>query len=402
MIVNILFFAFLFIFTINLKTVFFSFPIFYLFAPIGLLLFLKDFYVSNFKIDRKLLVFFTIILLGVIVNLISFLFNQIGDFLYIRQVYLYSVISFFYTYFLIRIFLINKENDFDKLVLMLVMVVFAQLFFSFVLFLNGTLFDIFFSIFDTAIGYAGSNTIDEFNKQRMIAIGNPFFGSAIINCFTLVILSIQFKYSKYKRSLIFLWVFISILGIASARTTIFGVILSLFILVKNYKVSYKYLFSILIIFLLLFDFIYFTNERIQTIVDFSFSFIFDFKNSQASNSASELLDMWSVLPDTFSTWLIGDNFFQDANGYYYKGVDIGYLRIVFANGIIGLVVFLLMQAYLLFNVKFKQPVLGGYIFLMIVIFFLNFKGLTNLAPLILIFFIYSRFSSVDYGKVNKL
>ena len=83
MIVNILFFAFLFIFTINLKTVFFSFPIFYLFAPIGLLLFLKDFYVSNFKIDRKLLVFFTIILLGVIVNLISFLFNQIGDFLYI-------------------------------------------------------------------------------------------------------------------------------------------------------------------------------------------------------------------------------------------------------------------------------------------------------------------------------
>ncbi|QOW44512.1 MULTISPECIES: hypothetical protein [Acinetobacter] len=398
---NFIFFIFLFIFVVNLKTVFFSFPIFYFFAPIGLFLFLKDFYVSKFLLDRKFLTFFFIIFLSLIISAISLLVNQIGDFFYVRQIYLYSIISFFYIFFIIKIFLINQNNDFDKLVLFFITSVATQLFFSFVLFMSPSLFDAFFSIFDTAIGYADSDAVDKFNEQRMIAIGNPFFGSAIINCFTLVLLAVHFKFSKYKKILIVLWVVIAILGIASARTTIFGITLSLIILLKDYKSSYRYLLAVLIILLISLNFAYFTNERIQTIIDFSFSFIFDFKNSQASDSASELVSMWNILPSKVSTWLVGDNFFIDQNGYYYKGIDVGYTRIIFANGMLGLITFLSMQVYLLYNIKFKRLVLS-LIALLLVILFLNFKGLANLTFLILIFFMYSRLTSTDYGDVSKL
>lgn len=401
MMFNFIFCLFLFIFVVNLKTVFFSFPIFYFFAPIGLFLFLKDFYVSKFFLDKKFLTFFFIIFLSLIISAVSLLINQSGDFFYIRQIYLYSIISFFYIFFIIKIFLINKDNDFDKLVLLFITSVFTQLFISFVLFMSPSLFDIFFSIFDTAIGYAGSDTVDKFNEQRMIAIGNPFFGSAIINCFTLVLLAVHFKFSKYKKILIILWVFIAILGIASARTTIFGIALSLIILLKDYKFSYRYLLTVLIVLLTSLNFAYFTNERIQTIIDFSFSFIFDFKNSQASESASELLSMWNILPDKVSTWLVGDNFFMDQNGYYYKGIDVGYTRIIFANGMLGLITFLLMQAYLLYNIRFNRLILS-ISSLMVVILFLNFKGLSNLTFLILIFFMHSRLTSMDYGKVIRL
>lgn len=398
---NFIFFIFLFIFVINLKTVFFSFPIFYFFAPIGLFLFLKDFYTSKFFLDKKILTFFSIISLSIIIFFVSFLINQNGDMLFIRQIYLYTIISFFYTFFIIKLFLINKKNDFDKLVLFFITAVFIQLFISFVLFMSSSLFNTFFSIFDTAIGYASADTVDKFNEQRMIAIGNPFFGSAIINCFTLVLLAAHFKFSKYKNKLIILWVFIAILGIAAARTTIFGIALSLIILLKDYKSSYRYLLTVLIALLVFLNFAYFTNERIQTIVDFSFSFVFDFKNSQASDSASELLNMWNILPNKLSTWIVGDNFFMDQNGYYYKGIDVGYTRIIFANGILGLIVFLLMQVYLLYNIRFKRSILSLSA-LLVVIIFLNFKGLSNLTPLILIFFMYSRLNSVNYGKVGRL
>lgn len=392
MLIKFCFFVFLFIYVINLKTTFFTFPIFYIFAPIGLLLVLKDFFTSYSVVERKFCVFFGFIFLAIIANALSFLINQSGDLLYYREVFFYSFISFFYAYFLNKIFLKIKDNSLDKLVLYFSAVVAVQLLISFVLFLNKGLFDVFFSFFDSAIGYSGGEAIDKFNEQRIIAIGNPFFGSAIINCFTLIILSIQFKYSNYKKIYMILWCLIVLFGIASARTTILGVLISFLILLKAYKVSFKYLLSIFLVGIIVFNFLYFTNERIQTIIDFSFNFLFDFRNSQASSSTGELIEMFKILPNKTGTWIFGDNLFKADNGYYYKGIDVGYSRIIFANGIIGLFVFLAMQIYMVFNIKFDKENIIDHIFLVSIILILNFKGVANLTSLILVFFIYTVFS----------
>ncbi|MDH1689970.1 hypothetical protein [Acinetobacter junii] len=398
MLINFFFFSFLFIFVVNLKTLFFSFPIFYFFAPLGFLLFLKDILITKLVIKKQIIVFFSFLLLAVLANFISYLTNQDGDFLYLRQVYLYILISFFYAYFLIKLFFCMKNHSLDKLILFFLVVVATQLLVSFILFLNSSLFDLFFSFFDTAIGYTGVNTVDDFNEQRMIAIGNPFFGSAIVNCFSLIILAIQFKYTDYKKSYIVLWSIISILGIASARTTIIGVLISFLVILSGYRKSFKYIAGILILALVVFNFLYFTNERVQTIIDFSFSFLFDFRNSQASDSTGELMQMLNVLPNNVKTWLVGDNFFQDGNGYYYKGIDIGYSRIIFANGILGLIVFLLMHFYMFYQVKFDKKNLLNYLYMFMVVIALNFKGVANFASFIMVLFIYT----VLYASKKKV
>ena len=111
MLINFFFFSFLFIFVVNLKTLFFSFPIFYFFAPLGFLLFLKDILITKLVIKKQIIVFFSFLLLAVLANFISYLTNQDGDFLYLRQVYLYILISFFYAYFLIKLFFCMKNHS---------------------------------------------------------------------------------------------------------------------------------------------------------------------------------------------------------------------------------------------------------------------------------------------------
>ena len=114
-----------------------------------------------------------------------------------------------------------------------------------------------------------------------------------------------------------------------------------------------------------------------------------FRHSQASDSTSELMQMLNVLPNNLKTWLVGDNFFQDSNGYYYKGIDIGYSRIIFANGILGLIVFLLMHFYMFYQVKFDKKNLLNYLYMFVIVIALNLKGVANFASFIMVLFIYT-------------
>lgn len=396
--INITIFFLLFIYLINLKTVYFSFPIFYFFAPFGLLLFFNDLIKKKYTIEYGYILFFSLTIIGFLFSCLSILFNQSGDFFLVRQVYLYNIICFFYLYFFVKIFLKNG-GSLDDLITLFLATVSVQLIISFTLYLSPTLFNLFFSFFDTAIGFVSKETVENFNDQRMIAIGNPFFGSAILNCFSLIMLAIYFKYTKNKKLLILIWIVISVLGMASARTTIIGIIISLIIFLINFKISFKYLFSVLLVLILAVNFFYFTNDRIQNIIDFSLGFIFDFNNSQASQSTSTLMDMLKIFPDNLNTWIYGDGFFLDNNGYYYKGVDVGYSRIIFANGVLGLMYFILFQILIFVNssLNFKKNVFP--IFFIILVLILNVKGVVNFVPYFLIFLIFS--TMLDFQKGLK-
>ena len=60
-----------------------------------------------------------------------------------------------------------------------------------------------------------------------------------------------------------------------------------------------------------------------------------------SNSFDLTKKMWQTLPDNLLTWIIGDAKYVDENGGYYMHVDVGYLRILFYGGLIGLFLYLL-------------------------------------------------------------
>ena len=88
--------------------------------------------------------------------------------------------------------------------------------------------------------------------------------------------------------------------------------------------------------------------------------------------------------------------------HYYKGTDVGYLRILFFMGLIGISVFFFQKIYLFFStikldksisLDFKQLLF----FLFILMIVLNFKGFVDLDVIIFLFF----WAFILYGREKK-
>ncbi|HFF4972508.1 TPA: hypothetical protein ACGDK8_003939, partial [Acinetobacter baumannii] len=96
-----------------------------------------------------------------------------------------------------------------------------------------------------------SDTLQNFSEARLVGIGASFFAAGILNSFFLILLAYYINYSKGKKNyflLLTLFLIISIVGILFSRTTIIGIVLSIFFFL-NYKNLFK---VVLLIFPLLF------------------------------------------------------------------------------------------------------------------------------------------------------
>ena len=55
-----------------------------------------------------------------------------------------------------------------------------------------------------------------------------------------------------------------------------------------------------------------------------------FTSGKLSTESTDVMMNMYVFPDNLSTWLIGDGIWTDPRtGFYYKGTDIGYCRMIF-------------------------------------------------------------------------
>lgn len=388
--------ALIFFYISLIKPVFLGFPIIYLLVPFGMVVFLIDTLNNNFNIKLNFLKIFLIFFFIVFFFMLSIIINQNGDIYYIKEVFQFNIFAFFSSYFIIRYYIKNFNSDIDQFVLIFSNAVLFQLIISFIALVNSSFFNFIFSVIDSTILFEGA--LESFSDFRMVVIGTPFFGSAIINCFTLVLISAYYPTSRYKKLFLFLWAFIAILGMISARTTIVGVIISMVIFVIQ---SYKYRSNILLYSFILAIALIFVlpniklSEQFSDIQDFAFDFLLNFKESKASDSTEDLLQMYKVIPDNFQTWLIGDGFFKSEFGLYYKNIDIGYLRVIFANGIIGLFMYLFFNYFIV-----KKSGIPYYFLIFLTMLILNFKGFTNMTYLVILFFIFQTLSSKEIS-INK-
>ncbi|WP_168541942.1 hypothetical protein [Acinetobacter sp. A2] len=389
---NFFIFVILFITVFNIKVFFPPYNLLVITGGSGFLIFLLKSFNDNLKINKFLLNGSIGISIAMIFFLfLSFLINQVYDFFFFKEIILFNFFSFFSAYLVVFLIekKIKKENYLMKYIFyMFSLVVSMQLLLSFIAYLSPGFFNFLFGIFsrenidDKAIGL---------NEIRMVGLGASFFGSGIINCFALIVLSSFIRFEKQKKIILFFIFFlIFFLGIMSARTTIIGFIISLFILFSSIEVVSKLLkFSILLLILLfLFNpIISFDNERVLNIISFGFDFLFDYENSQASKSTGELGEMWSNIPDnSLKTWIFGDVYYRDGLSYY-KGIDIGYLRIIYSVGILGLLAFFYIHWYLISNITSKYFNFFVKIILFVMMIVLNAKGVTNFIPLLSIFYI---------------
>ncbi|HFF4284057.1 TPA: hypothetical protein ACGCY0_003883, partial [Acinetobacter baumannii] len=143
-----------------------------------------------------------------------------------------------------------------------------------------------------------SDTLQNFSEARLVGIGASFFAAGILNSFFLILLAYYINYSKGKKNyflLLTLFLIISIVGILFSRTTIIGIVLSIFFFL-NYKNLFK---VVLLIFPLFFLLIIYgkTLSESNAQIAFGLDFLFNTKNSQASSSFNGLKEMYDILPD---------------------------------------------------------------------------------------------------------
>lgn len=379
-------FILIFLFVTQIRLPFFTFPIFYFISFFGFILLIFNIFFN--RVNRFYGSIFLINALLIFIYLISYLINQQGDFLFLREIIFFNLLSIFFIIFFE--FYIKKYNismDFTKVAMS---AVFVQMLLSFLAYISPSFFNIVFDLFPLNLGLFD---LDELAKIRMIVVGTPFFGSAVMGCIMLIWFAEYITKTRESKSLnLAIFLFLSIFLILSARTNIFGVIFSLIVLVSSYKgfiVLIKSLLLILI-FYLFFKYFFLTQD-IKDLFNFGFEVFTNYNNSQASSSVDGVFEMLKVMPNNIQTWLIGDAYFKSHDGYfYYKEIDIGFLRVIFNNGLIGLVLYIYLVYYMLYKANDKYLLKKTKYLMFLVFFILMVKGLANIFPYIMLVYVLSK------------
>lgn len=380
---NFFIFISIFLYLTQVRTPFFTFPIFYIWSFLGSIIIIIK--LINNNVNKDIFYIIVINLFMVLFYFISYVANQQGDFLFLREIILYNFFSIMFCVFLYQFSMkIAHKVDYIKTISYVLLL---QLSISFLAFINPGFYSFIFSVFPQN---SGQVDIDAFNEIRMVTLGTPFFGSAVLSSIFLIVIAQNISNEKGLKPIAFLiYISICILSILSARTAIIGVTLSFLLLLYKFKGNYKYFLSLAILFAI--TFMYIDNvqlsSRISDITDFGFEFLYNYNNSEASKSIDELKEMLLVLPNNFKTWIIGDAYFKSRNGFdYYKFIDIGFLRVIFNFGLIGLFLFIFLNIFLL--VKINKEYLSNISKIIILICFLILmvKGLANIFPYLMLIF----------------
>ena len=242
---------------------------------------------------------------------------------------------------------------------------------------------------------------------RLIGFGMAFFGAGIISSIALIFTAYRIRNYSGKIWGLIGWIstytWIAVTGVCMARTTYVGVGVSMAIFVWNsrlfkLKISGKLrkiiaatavLIVMAITFILLLPAS--VKSELESMSDFAFELFINYQQDGevSSSSTNELLEMWEVMPSYMRTWIIGDGLWVDPmSGRYYMSTDVGYLRLIFYFGIIGMLTYMWFQynsvRYAISKNRgnMKIPLLLLFAICMI----LNLKGLTDIIAYSSLFF----------------
>ena len=192
-----------------------------------------------------------------------------------------------------------------------------------------------------------------------------------------------------------------------ARTTLVGVLMAIaFVIFKSnmWKLKIKIssiklvlsMFVVLCAFsLFVMNFSYEVKTSLLVAYDFGFELINSYtQTGQLETASTNAMFRMYIFPSLFKTWVIGDGLWMDSFGRFYMHTDIGFIRMIFYFGIVGLISFIVFQSVSIFAVYRNNKYLGKIPFILIFVYFfvLNLKGFTDLFYLIIPFCYCSSFT----------
>lgn len=243
---------------------------------------------------------------------------------------------------------------------------------------------------------------------RLMGFGVQFFAAGIINCFTLLLIVVRMKYYvKGFKDMFWLtlsFIFVTAIGMMMSRTTMVGAGVALGLLLLGVKINIRHLrlskfFSVVKSLLVLVMFMIplwlslpeDMKNSLEKAGEYGFEMFVNYaeKGEATTASSNQLKTMYDTYPTEPNTWIIGDGWFADPihEGSYYMRVDVGYLRLLFYVGLIGLIAYFNYQYQMIryFNHltygKYKLFTIAVFVLLLI----LNLKGFTDFTQLMSIF-----------------
>lgn len=330
----------------------------------------------------------------------------------------FDFFSAYLIYYLIK--KIYKKPCIDYVIYYFVLAALVQTFISIYFFLSPAALDTYLSLLKESTIDGVIKRLGLFDK-RFMGIGNVFFkGSTNYGIsFLAVVILPYLKPNFITKNAVLYWpsvALIAIGGIMTGRTVFVAIglgILMIGILKAqnildfirlNFKIIIYILLAIPVIFWI--ARLYIDPHRLELIANFAFEFYMNFTegNGLQTSSTNTLKRMYSVLPESLKTWLIGDGRMDDPKGGYYMHTDVGYLRLIFYFGLPGTFLFLwlLIKYYkILASLAPLKPI--KLFFLMFVMWsvILNFKGLafeSRYFVLFLVVLVLSDFTVPNFKK----
>lgn len=188
-----------------------------------------------------------------------------------------------------------------------------------------------------------------FGMHRAFGLGNSFFGGGIITSAGLIMWSVLYKIKRIGL-LKFLSVFAVLLlsGLIIARTSLLGLI-GLLVFVDISRFSFTTVSRIALLFLFFSILVLYGKQIVAALFGeevafwaFELSDSYSLTGKMESSSMDKMWAMYDIVPDNSYTWVLGDGLMNNSDNSYYKNTDIGYLRLIWSMGLVGLFLYIFM------------------------------------------------------------
>lgn len=247
--------------------------------------------------------------------------------------------------------------------------------------------------------------------SRLMGFGANFMNLGVANCVALLLIAVLVKNAKAYginwKVILFLafsFIYISVIGMMQARTTMVGTGLGMLYMfastvrinLNSFAQSITSLFKLAVLLAILgwivLSIFPDTVKKHEDLIDYGFEMFISLKERGTieTGSTNALKGMYRY-PESIQSWVIGDAHFLGETGGFYKGTDVGWLRLVYYFGIIGAVFYYLYEFMIIYQTFLPEEknakLLVVYFFAMIAI--IHFKSFTEITTYIAVFWIYN-------------
>lgn len=346
-------------------------------------------------------------LLMAILSVIGIIINGSIDltFIYFPIQVIYLLLLSYCIYRITKYYI--NEADYYIITKYYIICLIIQSFIAIIMFINEPVRDFFFRLQGFELT---ERVIQMFLGVRLLGLGCFYFGAGVLYGLGLILLvPVMFRSTNHNTlfKLILLYLYLFAIGCFFARTCMIGFAVSAFIVASSFTktklrnraftIIRQFLTWTCLITLSLIS-IYLSSPKLQEdygkIIDFGFeAFINLSENGELSTKSSDGLqnEHLKVLPDNLKTYFIGDTKWMDGEQYY-KGSDVGYIRLLFFGGFTIIILFILYQYSVLSTLCciYGNPVIKRcFIFTLFYIIMLLIKGYTDVASLMFIYLFYN-------------